>query len=469
MIQQKIKGKYMTKRQVPVEKNKTYTADIQDLSYEGLGVAKIDHYPIFIEGALVGETVDFKVTKVGRKFAFGRLISIEKAAPERVEVKGAAYTQTGTMPLQHMTYAAQLAFKKQQVVNNFNRMGYQDDFPIYDTIGMAEPYGYRNKAQIPVRDINGRLETGFYRKRSHELIPLEDFIIQDPKIDEAIVVIRDIMRKYDITAYDEEQLTGVLRHIMVRRGYYTNELMVVLVTNGAKLPHAAEIVADILQALPETVSIVQNINDKDTNVILGHRHKLLYGEDVYHDKLFDFTFEISHQSFYQINPTQTEKLYQTALDYANLTGDETVIDAYCGIGTLTLTLAQKAKKVYGIEIVSDAIKNAKNNARINAVNNVDFSVGAAEKVITDWAKEGKQADVIVVDPPRKGLAKDFLEAVITMQPQKMVYVSCNPATLARDASYLAEHGYQIEKAQPVDMFPQTTHVETVVLLSRVDK
>lgn len=456
------------KWQVPVKKNEEYTTKIVDFTHEGLGIAKIENYPLFIEGAIKGEVVRFKVVKVGKKFGFGKLVEVIEKSPDRVDITDKVYRQTGTMPLQHLSYEAQLTFKKEQVENALERIGKLTEISIFDTIGMDSPYGYRNKAQVPVRKINGKLTTGFFRKNSHELIPLENFVIQDPEIDEAIIIVRDILRKYHIRPYNEEQHTGNVKHIVIRRGYYTGELMVVLVTRLNEIKRQDEVVAAMKQALPELASVVQNINPKRTNVILGTESKVLFGKDEYHDKLLGDTFSISHQSFYQVNPVQTEKLYQTAVDYAELTGKETVIDAYCGIGTLSLALAKKAKAVYGIEINAPAIENAKKNAQLNGADNVTFEVGSAEEWMTSRTQKGEKADVVVVDPPRKGLAEEFIEAVLDMQPEKMVYVSCNPATLARDLKKLHEGGYQIEKVQPLDMFPQTYHVELVALMSRVD-
>lgn len=449
-----------------VDKNKSYEADVLDLTYEGMGVVKIDNYPLFIEGALTGERIRFKVIKTNKNFGYGRLEEILTESPDRVDIEDKVYSNTGTMPLQHMIYEAQLKFKQTQVSNNLQRTAKITDIPVYETLGMDEPYGYRNKAQIPVQMIDGVLETGTYRQRSHDLIPLEDFKIQDPEIDRAIVVVRDILRKYKIEAYDEVKLTGLIRHLVIRRGYYTGELMVILVTNGMHLPYQEEIVDEIVEALPETVSVIQNINEQNTNVILGRKSRALYGEDKYRDQLLDFTFEISHQSFYQVNPAQTEKLYQTVIDYAELTEEDVVVDAYCGIGTITLALSRHAKQVYGIEIVEEAVQNAKRNAEINQVDNVEFFVGASEKILPQWAKEGRQVDVLVVDPPRKGLEQDFIDAALVMAPERIVYVSCNPATLARDIKYFTENGYQAVKAQPVDMFPQTLHVESVVLMTK---
>ena len=450
----------------PVEKNDYLTLQAEDLTHQGLGVCKVDHYPIFVEGLLPGEEAEVKVTKVGKSFAYGRLMKVLTSSPDRVEVMDKAYTQAGIMPLQHLSYEAQLRFKKQQVENVLERIAKMPEVPVFDTLGAENPYHYRNKAQVPVREIDGQLQTGFFKRNSHDLIPLEDFQIQDPEIDRAIIVVRNLLRKYGIKAYDETNHKGIVRHIMVRRGYYTGELMIVLVTRRSELPHANELIKGILEELPETVSIIQNVNTEKTNVILGKKSSILYGKDLYTDQLLGYTFEISHQSFYQVNPAQTEVLYQKVIEYAELTGEETVIDAYSGIGTISLALSKKAEHVYGVEIVAPAVENAKRNAELNGVENVSFQVGAAEDMMTRWAEADLTADVLVVDPPRKGLDGKFIEAAITMQPQRIVYVSCNPSTLARDLALLAEGGYKVVKAQPVDLFPQTIHVETVTLLTK---
>lgn len=450
----------------PVNKNEYVTLTAVDLTHQGMGVCKVENYPIFVEGLLTGEKAEIKVIKVGKTYAYGRMMKLLEPSPDRVEVTDKAYAQSGIMPLQHLSYPAQLQFKKQQVINVLERIAKMPEVPVLDTIGMEHPYDYRNKAQIPVREIDGVLETGFFRRNSHQLIPLENYQIQDPVIDKTILVIRNLLRQYKVKAYDEENHRGVIRHIIVRRGYYTGELMIVLVTRTKDLPHKKELVETILEQLPDTVSLIQNINTKKTNVILGKHSEVLYGEDKYTDTLLGYSFDISHQSFYQVNPLQTEKLYKKALEYAQLTGKETVIDAYSGIGTIAIALSEKAKHVHGIEIVAPAVKNAKKNAEKNKVKNVTFEVGAAEEVMVEWAEAGRTADVLVVDPPRKGLDERFIEATLVMQPDRMVYISCNPSTLARDLAILSEGGYQVKKAQPVDMFPQTTHIETVVLLEK---
>ncbi|MER2040515.1 23S rRNA (uracil(1939)-C(5))-methyltransferase RlmD [Desemzia incerta] len=451
---------------IPVNKNEQHTVTIEDLTFEGMGVAKINGYPLFIEDALPGEKAEVKIHKTGKTYGYAKVMNRLTSSKDRVPLKNRSYTRAGIAPLQHMSYAAQLAFKKKQVANVMQRIARMPEVPVLDTMGMEEPWGYRNKAQVPVRKVEGLLTTGFFRKNSHDLIPMEDFYIQDPKIDEAIIAVRDIMREYGVKPYNEKDNTGNLRHIVVRRGYHTGEMMIVLVTRTAKLFPTSKIIPAIQEALPEVVSIVQNVNPRGTNVILGEEAIVLYGEDKYRDELMGNTFEISHRSFYQVNPLQTEKLYQTVLDFAAMTGEETVIDAYCGIGTITLALAKKAKEVYGIEIVEMAVEDAKRNAALNGVENVTYQLGAAEEVMLKWAEEERTADLLVVDPPRKGLEGQFIEAVLEMKPTKMVYVSCNPATLARDLALLAEGGYNVEKIQPVDLFPQTNHVESVTLLTR---
>ena len=461
-------SKQNKKRKYPVYENEIHEVEITDLTHEGLGVAHIDSYPLFIENALPDEIVKMKVDHVGRRMCHGRAIEIIKESPHRVEITDEVFNQNGTMPLQHLAYEQQLKFKQNQVTKLLSKIGGLKDVPVLETIGMAHPYGYRNKAQIPVRKVYGRLTTGFYKKRTHQLMPIEDFIIQDPKIDEAIVIVRDILRKYHLEAYDEENHLGDIRHIIVRRGHVTGELMIVLVTRLFELPKGQEIVEAIKEELPEVVSIVQNINSDKTNVILGKQSMVLFGQDYYTDELMGHTFKISHQSFYQVNSEQTEKLYSVAVDYAELTGEEVVIDAYSGIGTMTLALAEKAKQVYGVEIVAPAIENAKTNAKDNGIENVEFAVADAGEWLVEKAKAGLEVDVVVVDPPRKGLAKEFIDAVLEIQPERMVYVSCNPSTLARDLKLLNEGGYVVEQVQPVDMFPQTYHVESITKLVRDD-
>lgn len=453
------------KKQIPVVKNTDYDVTIEDLSYQGLGVAKIDNFPIFIENALPGEEVKIKVIKTKSSFAFGKVVAFKTTSPNRVELVDKAYTQTGIATLQHLAYPAQLEFKQHQVAMDFHKLGL--DVEVEPTLGMDDPTHYRNKAQVPVRLINGRLETGFYRKHSHDLVPIEDFYIQDKEIDKAIIVVRDLLRTFHVAPYDEVHHKGVVRNIMVRRGYYSHQIMIVLVTRAKKIPHAEEIVAGILAKLPEVKSVIQNVNSAKTNALMGPVNNVLAGTDVITDTLLGLNFAISATSFYQVNPVQTEKLYQLAIDKADLKKDDVVVDAYCGIGTISLAVAQHVKKVYGVEIVDQAVEDAKHNAKLNNIRNVDFVAAKAEEQMAKWQSDGLKPDVVFVDPPRKGLDSTLIDSVAEMNPKKVVYVSCNPATLARDVQLFAEKGYQVNQPiQPVDQFPQTIHVESVTVLER---
>lgn len=451
----------------PVTKNETIEVEIIDLTHEGMGVAKIDGYPLFIENALPGEKMEIKVLKTGKSFGYGKVLNVLKSSEDRVPVKDQNFTKVGISPLQHLAYGAQLNFKTEQVKNQMKRVAKLPDVPVLDTIGMSNPWGYRNKAQIPVRKINDQLQTGFFRKNSHDLIPLEHFYIQDPKIDEAIIKIRDIMRKYGVKPYNESDNTGNLRHIVIRRGYYTGEMMVVLITRTPKLFPTSKIIPDILAALPEVVSIVQNVNPKKTNVIFGDETILLHGEDKMIDTIFDLKFEISARSFYQVNPLQTEVMYNKVKEFAALTGEEIVVDAYCGIGTIGLTLAKDAKQIYGIEVIEEAVKNAESNAKLNEIENATFTSGLVEEVLPRMLEQEIKPDVVIVDPPRKGLETSLIDTLIETKPKRIVYVSCNPATLARDIALLVEGGYEAKEIQSVDNFPQTTHIESVTLLEKL--
>ncbi|WMF94579.1 23S rRNA (uracil(1939)-C(5))-methyltransferase RlmD [Aerococcus mictus] len=456
------------KWQAPVKKNQILDVTITDLTYEGMGVAKIDRYPLFIQNALVGEDCQVKVVKVLKKFAFAIVLKRYNDADSRVPLRDENGLRTGTMPLQHMAYPAQLAFKRQQVINSLQKQGLLDQTQVLETIGMEEPWHYRNKAQIPIGQADGQLYTGFYRKGSHKLVPMTDYQIQLPGIDQTLQKVVTILNQYPISAYDEDSHQGLLRHLIVRQGYYTGQVMLVIVINGKMLPDEEKIVAALKAEIPDLVSIVINSNQKNTNVIMGQDQRVVYGEDLYEDRMFDLTFRISSKSFFQVNTSQAEKLYHQALEAADLKGDEVVVDAYCGIGTISLCLAQAAKEVYGVEVVPDAIDQARENAQLNGLDNVTFQAGKAEEVIQDWVQAGLKPDVVVVDPPRKGLAEDFIQSVLEVQPPKIVYVSCNPATLARDLAKFVDQGYQLGKVQPVDMFPQTHHVETVALLSKLN-
>lgn len=451
-----------------VEKNKEYIFDIISQGYEGEGIAKIDNkYPIFIEGALKGEKVKVRIVKVNKNFAYGKLMEVLEASEERVNPPCAIYKRCGGCKLQHASYKAQLDFKWDRVKDCVSKIGKLDPSIVKYPLGMENPWRYRNKVQLPIGLINGEVKIGFFAPRSHDIIDMESCLIQDEIGDKVVKLTREWIEKFNIRPYNvdgEYDEKGIVRHIMIRRGFTTNEVMVVLVTNGEKLPHKEEFVDLMIKNIPGIKSIIQNINSKKTNVILGLESKTLWGEDTISDYIGDFRFNISPLSFFQVNPTQTEVLYGKALEYANLTGNEEVFDAYCGTGTITLFLSQKAKKVYGVEIIPQAIDNAWINAKENKVENVEFFVGESEVVIPDLINKGVKADVVVVDPPRKGCDKKLLDAITNIDAKKIVYVSCDPSTLGRDLKVLEENGYKTLEVQPVDMFPNTSHVENVAKL-----
>ncbi|HFI0464430.1 TPA: 23S rRNA (uracil(1939)-C(5))-methyltransferase RlmD [Streptococcus suis] len=455
------------KSKTQLQKNQEVRGQVEDLTHEGLGVIKIEGYPLFVEGAIPGEEITAKVIKVGKHFGFARLLQVDKPAYDRVQLVDPIGNQVGTMTLQHMSYDLQLAFKQEVVRNAFRKLGGFKQVDVRMTMGMDNPWQYRNKAQIPVRALNGQLETGFFRKNSHDLVAVENFHIQHPEIDRAIHVIRNILRQFGVSPYDEVNHTGIVRHIIVKRGHVSGEKMVILVVNGDSLPNEDQIAWEIQHQILEVVSVILNVNTRQTNVIMGPKNRVLAGQDYYRDQMLGYTYFISAHSFYQVNTSQAERLYKEAIRAANLTGKEIVLDAYCGIGTITLPLAQQAKHAYAMEVVAEAIDMARKNASYNYVDNVTFEVGKAEEVLPVWNAAGVQFDVVVVDPPRKGLDASFIAAVIDQAPERIVYVSCNPATCARDCKALAENGYQVEYVQPVDMFPQTSHVECVVLMSKV--
>lgn len=450
----------MTKT-IPVQKNDYIEVEFEDLTHDGAGVAKVDGYPLFVKNALPGEKAKIKVIKVNKGYGFGRLEEILEQSPYRVDAPCPIYKECGGCQLQHLSYEGQLLAKEKQVRDVLTRIGKLENVKVHPVLGMSEPWRYRNKAQVPVGEREGGLIAGFYQQRSHEIIDMEACMIQQEKNDEVVQAVKRICTKYGVTAYNEERHKGTLRHIMARHGQVTKEVMVVLVTRTSELPNKEKIVKEIVESVEGVKSIIQNVNSKKTNVILGDETRVLWGEEVIYDLIGNVKFAISSRSFYQVNPEQTKVLYDQALSYAELTGEETVIDAYCGIGTISLFLAQKAKKVYGVEIVPEAIADANRNAELNGIENVEFAVGEAEVVIPNWYKEGIVADVLVVDPPRKGCDDALLQTIIEMKPKKVVYVSCNPATLARDLRVLEDGGYRTVEVQPVDMFPHTTHCEAV--------
>ncbi len=454
-------------RTLPVQKNDYIEVIFEDLTHDGAGVAKVDGYPLFVPNALPGEKAKIKVIKVNKGYGFGRLVEIYEESPYRVKPSCSIFKECGGCQLQHLSYEGQLKAKEKQVRDVLERIGKLDKVKVHPVLGMENPWRYRNKAQVPVGEQEGGLIGGFYQQRSHQIINMKECIIQQEKNDEVVQAVIDICSRYGIRAYDEGRHKGDLRHIMARYGLVTGEVMVVLITRTNDLPHKNKIIEEIISRIPGVKSIVQNVNSNKTNVIFGDKTNVLWGEEVIYDYIGDIKFAISARSFYQVNPEQTKVLYEKALEYANLSGTENVVDAYCGIGTISLFLAQKAKKVFGVEIVPEAIEDAKRNAQLNGISNAEFAVGEAEVVIPKWYEEGNIADVLVVDPPRKGCDEALLQTIIAMKPKKVVYVSCNPGTLARDLRILEDGGYKTVEVQPVDMFPQTMHCEAVAWLELV--
>lgn len=462
------------KKRVPdqrpsVNKNEQYVVEIVDMNHDGEGVGRVNGFTLFVRGALPGERVRVKVLKVKKHFGYAKMLELVEASPERVNAPCPIFHQCGGCQLQHLAYDAQLHWKRRLVEENLQRIGKLDDVNVLPAIGMDEPWRYRNKSQVPIgTDREGGLIAGFFARASHRIIDMDACLIQHEHADAIIRLVKESAQSFGIVPYDEEKHTGFLRHVVVKIGFHTGELMVVLVTNGKRIPRKEEWIQHIRDNVPGLASLCQNINTSRTNVIFGEDTKVLWGRDVIYDTIGDVKFAISPRSFFQVNPVQTRILYDKALEFAQLTGEETVVDAYCGIGTISLFLAKQARKVYGVEIVPDAIEDARRNAELNGFRNVEFAVGKAEEIIPAWKEQGIRPDVIVVDPPRKGCDEALLATIIAMQPQRVVYVSCNPSTLARDLRVLEDGGFRTQQVQPVDMFPHTVHVEAVALLVRDD-
>ena len=447
-------------------KNDLVTLEIEDCGIDGEGIGKADGFTVFVKDAVIGDKVTAKIIKAKKNYGYGRLMEVLKPSPYRVEPKCAFARQCGGCQLQALSYDQQLVFKTNKVKGHLERIGGFTDIPMEPIIGMDELFHYRNKAQFPVgRNKEGKIVTGFYAGRTHNIIENRDCALGVAENKEVLDRVIAHMEKYGIEPYNEATGKGLVRHVLIRYGYFTKEVMVCLILNGNKIPKEEQLVKSLCE-IPGMTSITINVNKKHSNVILGEEIRLLWGQEYITDRIGDISYQISPLSFYQVNPMQTQKLYAKALEYADLHGQETVWDLYCGIGTISLFLAQKAKFVRGVEIVPAAIENAKENAKLNGLENTEFFVGKAEEVLPrEYKKNGVYADVIVVDPPRKGCDETLLETMVEMNPERIVYVSCDSATLARDLKYLCERGYELRKVCPVDQFGMTVHVETVVLLS----
>ena len=475
-----------------IQKNQIYTVRITDLGADGEGIGHLEElctaqdgkegtngYTLFVKDALIGDVVRARIVKAKKGYAYARLEEILTPSPDRVEAPCPYARQCGGCQLQALSYEKQLAFKDRKVKNNLVRIGgFSPEFierimepptGMDPTPGLGAPFRYRNKAQFPVgRGRDGRLITGFYAGRTHSIIENRDCLLGVKENETVLNTVLSFAQEKGIDAYDEKTKQGLLRHVLIRKGFATGQIMVCLVLNGPRLPEE-EVLADrLFAAVPGMTSFSVNINREATNVILGEKTRLIRGKERIEDQIGGLTFSISPRSFYQVNPVQTERIYAQALEYAGLTGQETVWDLYCGIGTISLFLAREAKDVYGVEIVPEAIDDAKKNAERNGISNAHFYVGKAEEVLPQkYEKEGIFADVNVVDPPRKGCDEACLSTMVRMQPERIVYVSCDSATLARDLKYLAGNGYEVVKGRAIDNFPGGVHVECVMKLEKI--
>lgn len=457
------------------QKNDVLTVKIEDMGHDGEGIGKCEGYTLFVKDTVIGDLAEVKVIKAKKNYGYARLMRLIEPSPHRVEPICPVARPCGGCQLQMLDYAEQLRFKEKKIAQNLQRIGGMTEIPMEPIVGMESPFRYRNKAQFPIgQDKNGKLITGFYAGRTHQIMENRNCYLGVEQNEEILNRILAWMEENSVSAYQEETGKGLVRHVLIRFGFTTKEIMVCLVVNGKKLPAEKKLIQSLTE-LEGMTSITLSVNRERTNVIMGKEIRCLWGQEFITDYIGKVKYQISPLSFYQVNPVQTEKLYSLALEYAGLTGEETVWDLYCGIGTISLFLAQKAKKVYGVEIVPEAIADAKNNAKINGIENAEFFVGKSEEVLPEYYEkyakehpgEHAHADVIVVDPPRKGCEENLLRTMADMQPDRIVYVSCDSATLARDLKILQELGYEVKKVRGVDQFPMTVHVETVVLLSKL--
>lgn len=447
-----------------IQKNHEYVVEIIDNGYEGEGIAKIDGITVFVPGAIKGERIKILIVKVLSSHAFGKILEILEPSKERQEADCVTYKRCGGCNLRHIKYNATLEMKQNAVQSLVNKT-LKTKVKVQETIGMENPFHYRNKAQYPI-GINkeGEPVIGVFAQRTHEVIPMEKCLIQNPKSEEIAKFILKFIKDNKISVYNEKTGKGLFRHIVIKVGIKTNEIMCILIINGKTIPKEAQLIQELTSKFPQIKTIVKNINMKNTNVILGKENINIYGNGYIEDVLGEYTFRISPLSFYQVNPVQAEKLYNLGVKMAQITKQDTVFDLYCGIGTITLFMSKYAKKVYGIEIVEEAIEAAKENAKINNVDNTEFYAGDVEVVLDDLINnKGISADIVMFDPPRKGLDRNSINNILKIKPKKIVYISCNPATLIRDLAFFEEH-YDIKTIVPVDMFPFSSHVECVAVL-----
>lgn len=433
-----------------------------DYTYDGKGIIKKDNKVIFVDGVLKDEEVEVQIIHESKNQTLGKLIKIIKSSPYRIKPFCNLSKDCGGCALQHLQYIKQLDFKTKHVqdcINKFSKI----DIKVNDCIGMESPFNYRNKSQVPFTIEKKNICYGFYKQNTHKIVQMDSCAIQTKDADSILKTIKDLMVKYRLSAYEEDKRKGILRHVLIKKGFSTNQIMVVLITNVNSFPNRKEIVKELVKIHPNIKTIIQNINTRDTNVILGEKESVLYGSGYIEDVLLGVKFKISSKSFYQVNPTQTATLYSKAIELAQLNKTDRILDTYCGIGTIGLIASKKVKEVIGVEIVKDAIKDAKTNALHNNINNANFVLDDASDFMVNLSKTSEKIDVVFVDPPRKGCDERFLSSIMKLSPKKIIYISCNPSTLARDLGILKEK-YTIKEIQPVDMFPHTYHVETIALL-----
>lgn len=457
---------YMAKTIVPVKLHQTLEVDIVDTTIGGMGIAQITPtYPLYLADAIPGERVLAEVIQVDKLSGYGRIIERVKISSQRIDAQRQYLIDAGTAPLVNFSYTAQLEWKRQKVQTLFEKANINVN--VAETVGMAQPSYYRNKTIVPTKWQNQQLQTGFFKRGTHELVPMTDYFVNDRKIDEAIVIVRNVLENYQISAFDPDTQEGAIRYIMVRRGYYSHELMVVLVSNQAELVHEQQIIRDLQEQLPELKSLIFNYSPKKDYVLLSPHNRTLWGEAAIHDTLLGLDFIIGPNSFYQVNPIMTEKLYTLAAQKAQLKPTDIVIDAYSGIGTIGISVANKVKQVLGVEVVAGAVADAQLNVDTNHIDNAIFLLNDAPEQMALWQEQGIKPDVIFVDPPRRGLTKSLIDSVADMAPKRFVYISCNPVTLVRDTAEILTKGYHIEgDVQTVDQFPQTSHIETIVVFTR---
>jgi 23S rRNA (uracil1939-C5)-methyltransferase len=448
----------------PVKPGEIHELTISGLSHQGEGVGRVKNFAVFVPGAIPGEKVLVEINEVKKNFAQGKLAKVVEPVPFRIEAPCAYFEQCGGCQFQHISYEKQLEFKRLQVKDALTKIGGIDTY-VEPALGMEYPWRYRNKGHFHLDNIDGEIKLGFYEPDSHQFVPAKESLLFSSVVNRLLSYLEDRLTLLGFTIYDRNTGEGCLRNIMVRESRATGELMLIFVTSTDSW-QLEEVVQSVRAVFPQVVSIYQNVNKNNKSVILGSKFNLIYGQAFLQDSIGPYVFKISPQSFFQVNNEQARVLYEHALDFANLSGKESVIDAYCGIGSIAIFIATQAKKIIGVEVVEEAIKDARENAKLNNIENSEFIVGKAEDWLPRWVREGGRADVIIVDPPRKGCAPELLEAIVEVNPERVVYVSCNPATLARDLKHLVGNGYEVRAVQPVDLFPQTSHVETVCLMSR---